>query len=125
MAGTQKDTKRALLYSPFGIGVLSLVLLFLAYAVFSIGHKSHEVNAQLRNIEAKDAALTARQNELRSELDKLSTPAGVEDTLRDKYPVVKNGEGVVVIVDDTSKAPASATPPQSKGIIGWFKNLFK
>jgi len=71
--------------------------------------------------EANLASLTSREKDLEYQTSRLSSERGMEEELRRRYGVVREGEGVIEIIEPTSS-------PQKKnhggGIIEWFKRLF-
>jgi cell division protein FtsB len=65
--------------------------------------------------------LTAREKTLSSELYKLDTSQGVEEEIRQKYPLAKPGEEVIVL----TAAKASTTTSSGSSslwdeIVAWF-----
>ncbi len=79
--------------------LLLLCVLFGSNAIAMWG-KSRDA-AKNRNITQVELdALKAKETRLTNEIETLKTPEGAEAMLRSKYPVVKDGEGVVIIVDD-------------------------
>jgi len=73
--------------------------------------------------EAKLTELKEHRDRVKTELAALATEAGTERVLREKYRVAKEGEGVVVIVND--KTETVATKPEKRGIVGFFERLFR
>lgn len=74
-------------------------------------------------VAAQLAELESRRNFLQQEISALGTARGVEGEIRKKFPVVKEGEKVVIIGEDATVA-ASTTATST----GWFdklENLFK
>ena len=71
----------------------------------------------------KIAQLEQEKAKLSSDIAKLKTQTGVEESIRDKFGLVKEGEGVVMIIDDKSEPKAVDKP--AGGFFSFFKNLFK
>lgn len=70
--------------------------------------------ADLQNYEA----------ELQKKIQSLSTDAGVESEIRERYRVVKPGEQLVVIVDNDETSDASGSQKRGfwqnvRGFVGW------
>ncbi len=65
--------------------------------------------------------------ELKNNIDALSTDRGKETEIRDRYRVVKEGEQMILIVDndDEKKSPESVQVPVGRWeqVIYFFKNL--
>lgn len=55
-------------------------------------------------LSAELTAIKARNDRLRAQVERLKTPAGVEDYARSQLGLVKKGENVVVVVDDKKAA---------------------
>lgn len=71
---------------------------------------------RLKDLEDKKAALSA-------DLAKLGTESGVEESIRLKFGLAKEGEGVIVVVPDEKKTEAE--PLQKSGFFSFFLNWFK
>lgn len=70
--------------------------------------------------------IKAREEELTASIERLKTSQGVEKEIRQKFSVAKEGEEVVLIVDQTKKNSDSDTEPESLWgkISTWFANIF-
>ena len=126
----QKPTfrKRKLLYTPIGIAVLFLAFVYVSYSTIGLYGKYKE--AMAKNKVAASALADARDREykIQTESDKLATDRGQEEIIREKFDVVKGGEGVVVIPDDSlgqSASADSAVSAEHKGFWDFLKNIFK
>jgi cell division protein FtsB len=76
----------------------------------------------LANIET----LRKREDTLTTDINKLKTEDGIEETIRDKYQVVKEGEKMVTIVDEEKKNNVEVEAPvEDSSFLGWIKRLFK
>lgn len=102
----QKHMIRTLVYSRVTIVILFLLIILLLRSIMELNDKRIETS-KLRN-----DSMVERQN-LSDKVDKaqarnttVATPYGLETYIRTTYPVVKQGEGVIVIYDD-STSPVS------------------
>lgn len=68
--------------------------------------------------EAERNQLSARTKELSAALEALKTDRGVEEAIRERYPLVKPGEVEFVMVDGPVESAAS-TPKSTTGL--WEK----
>lgn len=122
----KKDTTRSFWYTPLGILGVFVLMIVLTQAAYGMYRKDREaVNAKNLS-EEKYQELTLKREELAEELAKLDTEEGIDQAVRDRFDVAREGEGVVVIVDDqsstiTEKKSALAS---TAGFFGFFKNLF-
>ncbi len=104
-----KKSFEKIFYSRFVLVFFIVALIFFVKSVYSIAKKDHVLNNDKKNDEATLSALVDHKNSLTNNLNKLSTNAGIEENIRDKYRVVKDGEGLVVIVDNDPKTDNTAT----------------
>ncbi len=75
------------------------------YPVAAVQYRETRACAQLS---AELASLQARNARLSKQVDRLKTPAGVEDYARSQLGMVKKGENVVVVVDGQKPATTAA-----------------
>lgn len=75
------------------------------YPVAAVQYRENRARAELAS---ELEALQARNTRLRDEVDRLKTPAGVEDYARSQLGMVKKGENVVVVLDGDEAREASA-----------------
>ena len=91
---------RKILYSPLSIIVLVALVFFLARAVWGVYLKNN-ISRQVREAAVRQInELEARKAELEEKLRELESPEGLEAEIRDKLPVAKPGEEVIIIVND-------------------------
>lgn len=104
--------------------LLGVVVLVFAWSVLGLVGKMAETAKNKKAVEAKIVELTQNKEKLTADISKLETDQGKEDSIREKFGWVKQGEGVIVVVDDKSfEEPESEEG--SGGIFSFFKNLFK
>jgi hypothetical protein len=79
----------------------------------------------LSQAQAELAGLEQQKESLSDSISYLSTPAGMEAELRDKYHAVKAGESVAVIVDDASSSSSSGASSEASSTpsSGWWSGL--
>ena len=68
--------------------------------------------------------LQTQKDKLTADISKLNTTDGVEEVIRDKFGLVKEGEGMIVIVEDQNKEVAPA-PSRFSRFMSFFANLFE
>lgn len=120
---SQRRRLRRMLYSkPVAIALLLLVG-FLSYTTYGMYQTSHEAYLRKQTAAAKLADLEERQDFLTGEIARLKTDRGVEAEVRQKFDVAKEGEKVIVIVEE--KATSTDDRPQKTGIWATVKNWFK
>jgi len=114
---------KRLLYSKVTLIILALLVIWLSFNVFSMYKK--ERDTRLRRIEQREVLdeLEGREASLKEEIERLSTERGIEQEVRSKFEVGKEGEEVVIIVDnpddeDVNKKEIEKTFWQK--IFSWF-----
>jgi len=76
--------------------------------------------SELKKIEE----LREREKNLSGDIEKLNTEEGIEESVRDKFQVVKPGERMVVIVDETPKEDGTGESTKEHGFRAFLKRLF-
>ena len=101
--------------------VLSIIIFCLsARAAYHVYQSKKESQAAASSKERELAQMQAREVYLKQELNKLSTTAGREAEMRDKFGVASPGENLAVIV----QSEATSTSGDSSGIWQTIKNFF-
>jgi len=109
-------------HSPLVLSVLFCILVFFAYNMVGLIEKERETakKKELKLVEIE--SLRAREESINKDIEKLKTEDGVEETIREKYQVVKEGEKMVVIVDQDKKEINQETEVLNKhSFWGWVK----
>lgn len=119
-----RNNKHSFWHSPLVLLVLFCVLIIFIYNIVGLIEKERETskkkNITLSNIET----LRAREKSLSDDIAKLKTEEGVEEIIRDKYQVVKEGEKMVVIVDEEKKETLDLEEKNKHGFFEWVKRMF-
>lgn len=96
----QKYIIRTLFYSRVTIVVLFLLIVLLLRSIMELNDKRIDV-AKLRNeANAEKVELTKKVEKAQAQSDGIATERGFNAYVRETYPVVQEGEGVVVIYDN-------------------------
>ncbi|MCK5592317.1 MAG: septum formation initiator family protein [Candidatus Pacebacteria bacterium] len=83
--------------------VLGGITVSMAVSVWNIKEKAQITQNNLQKITETYEELYAREVELAASVKTLRTSFGVESEIRDMYGLVKEGEEVIVIVDEKNK----------------------
>ncbi|OGI66549.1 hypothetical protein A3H53_01510 [Candidatus Nomurabacteria bacterium RIFCSPLOWO2_02_FULL_40_10] len=102
---------------------LGILVLIFAWSVFGFMGKMQITRENRKIAEEKLIELEKQKEKLLFDIAKLKTDEGVEESIRAKFGLVKEGEGVIVIIDD--KNPPVAQEQESGGFFSFFTNLFK
>ena len=123
----QRRGWRWLLHSPITVVVLLLIVGLLSVSVYHRLVIERKAAAERREVESERAALVERRDELATEVEYLQDPAGAEREIRQYFDVAKDGEQVVVLVEDErptgdTTAPATTTDPEPT--TSWWRWLW-
>jgi cell division protein FtsB len=124
MKSFQKKDKKlnSIIHSKPALVVLGCLTLFFAYGVLSLVGKMQTTSKNRQIIENKVKELKMDKAKLTADISKLQTKDGVEESIREKFGWAKEGEGLVVVIEDQSKNDAEQE--SSGGFWGFVKNLF-
>ena len=112
---SQRKIRRRI-YSKTSLFVLFCILILTARGAMNVYAKEKQSQQDLKGVEMQRSQLAARAASVREDGDRLRTPEGVEEEIRSKFDVAKQGEGVIVIVD---RAP-EVTAPENRSMIQRF-----
>ncbi len=126
MSEFNRKNKYNFWHSPLMLILLFCILILFIYNIIGLIEKERETakkkNIILYNIEI----LRNRESTLNTDINKLKTEDGIEETIRDKYQVVKEGEKMVTIVDEEKKNNVEVEAPvEDSSFLGWIKRFFK
>ena len=114
--GNILQSKPALIF--FGI-----IILIFAWSVLGFWNKMQDTAKNKKIVEDKVAELKQQKEKLNSDINSLNTDRGKEKVFRENFGLVKEGEDLIVVVDD--KNPPPAPDASSTGFWSFLKSLFK
>lgn len=88
---------------------LAVILVAAAWSYYPVARTHYQAQREKESLQLQLAAAQQRNAELREGVERLKTPAGVEEVARESLGFVKEGENLYVVVDATS-SPAPAPP---------------
>ena len=104
--------------------LLGIIVIAFTWNVYGILARMQETVKNRKIEEDKITQLEQRKDKLTNDIANLKTEKGVEENIRDKFGLVKEGEGMIVVVDDKDQASAIKATP-SGGFWSFLKNIFK
>ncbi len=123
----QKHLVRTIIYSKVTLVILFLLIVLLLRSIMELNDKRIDAN-KLRDDSIKEREeLQRKVDKAEKDTDAISTERGLERYVRTTYPVVKKGEGVIVIYDD-NKVPVSAVREKVnllEKLTIWWNEFFK
>jgi cell division protein FtsB len=125
MSEFNSKNKNSFWHSPLVLVVLFCILVLFIYNIVGLIEKERETAKKKDTVLSKIETLRDRENSLSKDIEKLKTEEGVEETIREKYLVVKAGEKMVVIVDEKKDEVDLVEKKIKHGFIEWAKNIFR
>lgn len=120
----QKKKIRRILYSPFTLIFLLIILLILLKSLFGAYNKAKLSTSNLEKEKNELQRLINREKILSSSIDYLKTDAGIENEIRNKFRAIKEGERVAVIVDDNANSTSTSSLVSTSTSSGFFGKIF-
>ncbi len=125
MAEFNRKNTYSFWHSPVVLFVLFCILVLFAYNVFGLIKKERETAKKKELILANIETLRKRESDITKDIEKIKTDEGVEEIIRDKFQVTKEGEKMVVIVDGESKNNiVKEENPDDHSFWAWLKKTF-
>jgi len=87
--------------------VICAVVAIFGWTYYPVAAVQYRESRERARLAAELESLQARNERLREQVDRLKTPAGVEDYARSQLGLVKKGENVVVVIDGDEDKAAS------------------
>lgn len=95
----KKNTTKKILYSIPSVIILTILLFFVARGVYAVYLKENDSQVEVDRVQQQMGQLQSRYAAIQQDSDRLKSTDGVEAEIRTKFDVVKEGEGVIVVVD--------------------------
>ena len=92
--------------------MLVVVILFTTHAVYGVYKKAQSAALYLAGSEKSLADMEKREKYFSKEIERLKSDQGVEEEIRKKFQVAREGEKVMVIMDDEGKGNGSTELPK-------------
>lgn len=122
----QKRFWRSVMYSKPMLVVLGVLVLIFAWSVIGLMLKMMTTRENRQIAENRLAELSAQREGLSREIAKLETESGKEESIRERFPVAKEGESVIVIIDAKDEGPVEDKPKGGfLSALFFWKNWFK
>lgn len=101
----EKTSLKKILESGPVLFLLFFLLLFFAWKMLNFWEKRNETQEKLDITQKRALELKENEEKLKIDIEKFSSEKGIEANIREKYGLVKEGEQIVVIVDDPNFIP--------------------
>lgn len=122
----QKQIWRKLFYSRIFIVILFLIFILLLRSVVDLNDKRVKVNVTRNESILKLNTAQEKLNKSEEKYGAILTERGVENYIRKTFPVVKDGEGVIVVYDASNSpvVPVKKDNGYFAGLVVWIKGIF-
>lgn len=110
----EKRKIRKVVYSRFfiaGLFIITAVIMMSAYERFRI-EREMAAKLELRTLELE--ALSTRATSLEERVEHMQNERGIEEELRTRFDVAREGEQVVVILDEQDSSKSATTAEDSR-----------
>lgn len=121
---TKKNIWQKLVESKVFLFFLFIIFILFLWRMIVFGIKLKDTEENRRVAEIKVDELKQKKESYLQKLNDLNTEKGIEEDIREKFSVAKEGEKVIVIVDE-EKEVESNTNDESFNIFSFFKKWFK
>lgn len=98
----QNKISKILISWPFIIILFIIVVIFIIN-LFSFSRKMQESIKNKEIVEQRIVEINKNKEKLQNNIKKLQSDNGIEENIRENFGLIKEGEGVVVIVDNESE----------------------
>lgn len=113
---------RSIISSPVTLFAALILLILVGRAAMNIHAKAVESAEKLSEAQMGLNKIRTNQANLQARIEELSTDAGREASIREKYHAVAPGEEVVVIVDDQPSNVAAASSTEQ---LSWWRKFLR
>jgi cell division protein FtsB len=104
--------------------LLGILILFFAWSIFGFWNKMVETGKNREIAENKLLLLKEQKEKLSANIDSLNTAEGKEKFFRENFGLAKEGEGMVVIIEDQN-LPQPKENEDVSSFFSFIKNWFK
>lgn len=125
MRSFQKNGRfKHIIQSKTSLIFLGIVIIVFIYSMFGFIGKMEETIKNRKIIEDKIAELEQSKEKFNTDINNLKTDKGVEESIRDKFGLAKEGENLIMITDDKN-SPDTQKDTKNSGFFSFITNLFK
>jgi cell division protein FtsB len=120
----EKNKFRKIMQSKPALILLGLVIIFFTWNVIGLMNRMQDTAKNRQIEEDKIAELIERQNKLSIDIANLKTEKGLEENIREKFGLAKEGEEMIVVVEDKEQNNTTKET-QSDKFFSFLRNIFK
>ena len=120
----EKNKFRKIMQSKPALILLGLVIIFFTWNVIGLMNRMQDTAKNRQIEEEKIAELIERQNKLSTDIANLKTEKGLEENIREKFGLAKEGEEMIIVVEDKEQNNTTKET-QSDKFFSFLRNIFK
>lgn len=120
----KRERLKYIMQSKLFLMFLSIVIFTFIYSMFSFINKMEETGKNRKIVEDKITELEKSKEKLNSDIIKLKTEKGIEESIRERFGLAKDGEGMIMVIDDKNQIKTQKEPESGvfwSVIKSWFK----
>ena len=106
------------------LALLGIIIIVFAWSVLRFWGQMRETGRNKEMVEEKVAELKLQKEKLASDINSLNTEEGKERVFRENFGLAKEGEEVIVVVEDKNP-PESPKSSFTSGFFLFLKNLLR
>ena len=118
-----KSLKRTL-HSKVFLVFLGVIIVFFSYNIFGFVNKMKETEKNKQIVKEKLTSLEKSKEKLNADIAKLNTEGGVEARIREKFGLAKEGDGMILIVEE-EKPNNTEEKEHQNSFLYFFSKWFK
>ena len=100
----QKRGFRNIIHSRPILALLGILVLIFAWSMIGFMNKMQMTIENRKIAEDKVAQLEEKKEKLSYDITRLKTDQGVEESIREKFGLAKEGEGLIIIIENKNKS---------------------
>jgi cell division protein FtsB len=105
----EKRKIRGILYSKWVVSFIFILAVLLLYSAYNRYTVARDMKTRLEAKKTELEELEQRASALQTEVEYLSGERGIEEELRNRFDVVKEGEQVIILLDEKPKEKTDST----------------
>lgn len=117
----QKRKLKTVFGSRFTQGIILVVAFFILLSAYNRYLIAREMAERRAAVESEISTLEERREILDTQVQYLSNERGVESEMRRQFDIAREGEQVVIILEDENAAKAEATTTTNQKARSWYR----
>lgn len=99
MRGFKRPKKQQVMHSVGALFMLLVLLVLVTISAIKMGMKTQKVKEAKERQQEELTELLEQEEQLQADVSYFSSERGLEEEIRERFPVVKEGEELILIID--------------------------